>query len=288
MAELAVVVDKKQQRPAGHTEAELAAIAEASRLVGATLQMLAEYVQPGVETQYLDRIAEEYIRAHGGEPAFKGYGGGSQTLSFPSTLCVSIDNEVVHGIPSRRRLEEGQIVSIDCGVRYDGCYGDGAWSFAVGRVSDEKQRLLAVTCEALYRGIEQARAGNTTYDIARAIQQHVESHRFSCVRELVGHGVGTSLHEEPAVPNFVPGLLHRTRYRQAVLTEGMTIAIEPMVTAGSFTVYTARDGWTVCTTDGKPSAHFEHTVLVKADGAEILTVHSLPRPQYAQARADQS
>lgn len=271
-----------------HTEAELAAIAEASRLVGATLQLLAEYIQPGIETQRLDAIAEEFIRSQGGEPAFKGYGGHGVTMPFPSTLCISIDSEVVHGIPSQRRLEEGQIVSIDCGVRYDGCYGDGAWSFAVGDVSSEKQRLLAVTCQALYRGIEQARPGNTTYDIARAIQQHVESHGFSCVRELVGHGIGTELHEEPAIPNFVPGLLHRNRYPKTVLEEGMTIAIEPMVNAGVFTVYTARDGWTVCTTDGKPAAHFEHTVCIRAHGAEILTVHSLPKPYDAEAGTDQS
>ncbi|MCX7930043.1 MAG: type I methionyl aminopeptidase [Chlorobi bacterium] len=276
-------------RTVEHTPQERAAIAEAARLVGATLEMLAEHIQPGVETQYLDYLAEQFIRKHGGQPAFKGYGsGGGNMAPFPATLCVSIDDEVVHGIPSRRRLEEGQIVSIDCGVRYDGGYGDGAWSFAVGSVSPEKQRLLAVTCQALYRGVAQARAGNTTYDIARSIQQHVESHGFSCVRELVGHGVGTSLHEEPAVPNFVPGLLHRNRYRQAVLCEGMTLAIEPMVTAGVFTVYTARDGWTVRTTDGKPAAHFEHTVLVGTDTAEVLTVHSLPQPQYAETGHDKS
>ncbi|GIV53576.1 MAG: type I methionyl aminopeptidase [Candidatus Kapaibacterium sp.] len=275
-------------RPLLHSPAERAAIAEAARLVGATLQMLAEHIQPGVETRRIDALAEEFIRAHGGVPAFKGYGGSPRVPPFPATLCISIDDEVVHGIPSQRRLEEGQIVSIDCGVRFDGCYGDGAWSFPVGQVSADKQRLLAVTCQALYRGIEQARAGNTTYDIARAIQQHVESHGFSCVRELVGHGVGTELHEEPAVPNFVPGLLHRNRFRQAVLEEGMTLAIEPMVNAGVFTVYTARDGWTVRTTDGKPSAHFEHTVVVGANGATILTVHSLPHPQDAEARHDQS
>ncbi len=273
-------------RSTQHSPAERAAIAEAARLVGATLQMLADYIQPGVETRRLDALAEEFIRAHGAEPAFKGYGGSPRVPPFPATLCISIDDEVVHGIPSERRLEDGQIVSIDCGVRYDGCYGDGAWSFAVGQVSDEKQRLLAVTCQALYRGIEQARAGNTTYDIARAIQQHVESHGFSCVRELVGHGVGTELHEEPAVPNFVPGLLHRNRYRQAVLRDGMTLAIEPMVAAGVFTVYTSRDGWTIRTTDGKPAAHFEHTVVVGPTGATILTVHSLPHPQYAKAGHD--
>ncbi|MDW8075327.1 MAG: type I methionyl aminopeptidase [Bacteroidota bacterium] len=270
------------------TEEQQAAIAAASRLVGATLEMLASYIQPGVETKRLDRLAEEFIRDHGGEPAFKGYGGNAHTPPFPSTLCISIDSEVVHGIPSQRCLEEGQIVSIDCGVRYDGCYGDGAWSFAVGQVSQEKQQLLAVTCEALYRGIEQARAGNTTYDIARAIQQYVEANGFTCVRELVGHGVGTALHLDPAVPNFVPGLLHRNRYPRTVLVEGMTLAIEPMVNAGSFTVYTARDGWTVCTTDGKPSAHFEHTVRVGRNGAEILTVHSLRKPTYAQTGTDQS
>jgi methionyl aminopeptidase len=273
-------------RPTLHSPAERAAIAEASRLVGAALEMLAQYIEPGVETRRLDALAEEFIRDHGGEPAFKGYGGSANVQPFPSTLCISIDDEVVHGIPSARRLEEGQIVSIDCGVRFDGCYGDGAWTFAVGLVTADKQRLLAVTCEALYRGIAQARAGNTTYDIARAIEQHVVANGFSCVRELVGHGVGTQLHEEPAVPNFVPGLLHRNRFRQMRLVEGMTLAIEPMVNAGAFTVYTARDGWTVRTTDGKPSAHFEHTVVVGPTGGTILTVHSLPHPQYAKAGHD--
>lgn len=271
-----------------HTEAERAAIARAAALVGQTLQMLAEYIAPGVPTRRLDQLAEEFIRAHGGQPAFKGYGSGPGQAGFPATLCVSIDDEVVHGIPSSRCVEEGQIVSIDCGVCYDGCYGDGAWTFAVGAVSPEKERLLATACEALYAGIAQARPGNTTYDIARAIQLYVESRGFSCVRELVGHGVGTALHEDPPVPNFVPGLLHRNRYPEVLLVEGMTLAIEPMVNAGVLTVYTARDGWTVRTTDGKPSAHFEHTVVIESDGARILTVHSLPRPQYAKAGSDQS
>lgn len=271
-----------------HSDDERAAIARAAQIVGETLQMLAEHIQPGVPTRRLDQLAEEYIYARGGEPAFKGYGSGGGHAGFPATLCISIDDEVVHGIPSNRCLEEGQIVSIDCGVRFDGCYGDGAWTFAVGTIPPEKQRLRTTTYEALCAGIEQALPGNTTYDIARAIQHHVESNGFSCVRELVGHGVGTSLHEDPPVPNFVPGLLHRSRYPEVLLVEGMTLAIEPMVNAGVLTVYTARDGWTVRTTDGKPSAHFEHTVVIESNGARILTVHSLPRPQYAEAGSNQN
>jgi methionyl aminopeptidase len=243
---------------------EIALMRESGRVVAEVLALVGGAVRAGVTTAELDALAEEYIRAQGGEPAFKGYGHDRNNL-FPATLCVSIDDEVVHGFPSRTPLEEGQIVSIDVGVLKNGFYGDGASTFAVGRVVEEKQRLLRVTEEALYRGIAEARSGNHLHDISAAVQGHVEAAGFSVVRDLVGHGIGRNLHEEPAVPNYGP------RGTGAVLQEGMVLAIEPMVNTGTYRVKVDEDGWTVRTGDGKPSAHFEHTVAIRKGEAEILT-----------------
>jgi methionyl aminopeptidase len=219
-----------------------------------------------VTTRELDALAEEFIRSQGGIPAFKGYGPDRRNV-FPATLCVSIDDVVVHGIPDGRRLEEGEIVSVDVGVKKDGWFGDGARTFPVGRIDEEKARLLRVTEEALEAGITQARAGNRLHDVSAAVQRHVETAGYSVVRDLVGHGIGKNLHEEPAVPNFgLPGT-------GVLLREDMTLAIEPMVNAGSFAVRLEDDGWTVRTADGRPSAHFEHTVAITQGEAEVLTRH---------------
>jgi methionyl aminopeptidase len=244
---------------------EIEHIRESSRIVADVLKLVSALVRPGVTTLELDRAAEEYIRSRGGEPAFKGYGQDKSNL-FPATLCISIDEEVVHGIPSKRVLKDGDLLSIDVGAKKNGFYGDGAWSYAVGEVSDEKMRLMHVTEESLLRGIEQAVVGNRVHDISNAIQQHVEANGFSVVRDLVGHGVGRKLHEEPSIPNYGnPGT-------GPALKDGMTLAIEPMVNAGTWRVKVAADGWTVLTADGKPSAHFEHTVAVKNGKADILTL----------------
>lgn len=238
---------------------------ESCRIVAEVLRLLKLHIRPGVTTKELDTIAEEYIRSEGGEPAFKGYGSDRRNL-FPASLCTSINEEVVHGIPGNRTLADGDIISVDVGVRKNGFYGDGAWTFAVGKISDEKERLMKITEESLLKGIEQARAGNHVHDISAAVQSHVEQAGFSVVRDLVGHGVGRNLHEEPAVPNYGEA------GTGVVLQKGMTIAIEPMVNAGGHRVHVERDGWTVRTADGEPSAHFEHTVLVTEHQPEILTL----------------
>ena len=243
---------------------EIALMRESGRIVGEVLALIGREVRPGVTTAELDRLAEEYIRSQGGIPAFKGYGADRRNL-YPATLCVSIDDEVVHGIPGPRRLEEGQIVSVDVGVNKGGWYGDAARTFPVGRVQEEKQRLLRVTEEALARGIAGARAGARLHDVSAAVQAHVEAAGFSVVRDLVGHGIGRSLHEEPPVPNF------GTAGTGPLLQDGMALAIEPMVNAGTYKVRVDADGWTVRTTDGRPSAHFEHTVIVRSGDPDILT-----------------
>jgi len=246
------------------TEEEIGLMRESCRIVAEVLKLVGTYIKPGISTAKLDAIVEEYIRSQGGEPAFKGYSPDGST-PFPATICVSIDEQVVHGIPGKRILNEGEIVSIDVGVRKNKFYGDGAWTFAVGQITGEKARLMRVTEESLNRGIAQAVEGNFLGDISFSIQAHVEQEGFSVVRELVGHGIGRNLHEEPAVPNFGKS---GTGIR---LTEGLTIAIEPMVNYGKYPVDVARDGWTVLTRDRKPSAHFEHTVAVRKGAAEILT-----------------
>jgi methionyl aminopeptidase len=246
-----------------HKEIEL--MRESCRIVAEVLRLLKGYVKPGITTIELDRIAEEFIRSQGGEPAFKGYGADKNNL-YSASLCTSIDDEVVHGIPSNRKLQEGEILAVDVGVKKNQYYGDGAWTFEVGKVSEEKKRLMHVSEQALYKGIEQARAANRVHDISAAVQSHVEQAGFSVVRDLVGHGVGRQLHEEPAVPNFgVAGT-------GPILRKGMTLAIEPMVNYGKFHVCVNGDGWTVKTVDGTPSAHFEHTIVVTEDEPEILTI----------------
>jgi methionyl aminopeptidase len=246
--------------------AEIALMRESGRIVSEVLALIGSQIRPGVTTRELDGMAEEFIRSEGGVPAFKGYGPDRKNR-FPATLCVSVDDVVVHGIPGRQVLEEGQIVSVDVGVKKEGYFGDAAWSFAVGRTGEEKRRLLKITEEALYEGIRQARAGNHLHDISAAVQRYAEAAGYGVVRDLVGHGIGKNLHEEPAVPNFgVAGT-------GLVLKPNMTLAIEPMVNAGTHVVQMDGDGWTVRTADGQPSAHFEHTVVITNDEAEILTRH---------------
>ncbi|RMF07877.1 MAG: type I methionyl aminopeptidase [Candidatus Neomarinimicrobiota bacterium] len=238
---------------------EIALIEAANQIVARTLDMLEEHIQPGVSLLELDRLAEDFIRSQGARPAFKGY------MGFPASLCISVDDEVVHGIPSKRTLEAGQIVGVDCGAEKDGYFGDSARTFPVGEVSPEKQQLMAVTRASLYKGIEQAVPGNFVSDIGHAVQSHVESYGYSVVRELVGHGIGTELHEDPQVPNYGAP-------KQGLrLKEGMCLAIEPMINAGRKEVYTASDGWTVRTRDGYPSAHFEHTIAIEKTGPRILS-----------------
>jgi len=244
---------------------EIGLIRESSRIVADVLKLVASHIRPGVTTLELDKLAEDYIRSLGAIPAFKGYGH-SKTNLFPATLCTSIDDVVVHGIPSNRALKEGEALSVDVGVVREGYYGDGASTFPVGEISKEKQRLLKVTKESLQKGIEQAVTGNRIHDISHAVQSHVEAAGYSVVRDLVGHGVGVELHEDPAVPNFgKPGTGMK-------LQEGMTLAIEPMVNAGAWQVRFGADGWTVLTQDGRPSAHFEHTIAIVDGKPEILTI----------------
>jgi methionyl aminopeptidase len=232
---------------------------ECNLLVSKTLAEIAKIVEPGVSTLELDRVAEEFILDHYAVPAFKGYNG------FPRTLCTSVNSEVVHGIPSSYVLKEGDIVSVDCGVRKNGYYGDTAYTFAVGQISSETARLLSVTYKALYRGIEQAVAGNRVGDIGQAIQEYAEESGFSVVREMVGHGLGESLHEKPEVPNY------GRRGRGALLKRGMVLCIEPMINLGTKSIVQDADGWTIRTRDNKPSAHYELAVVVGRDQADILS-----------------
>lgn len=247
------------------TKTEIDRIREACRIVGETLRLVGSFVKEGATTAELDKIAEDYIRSCGAEPAFKGYRQSTQLMPFPSTLCTSIDDEVVHGIPGNRRLKNGELLSVDVGVKKNGFFGDGAATFAVGEVSERKRALMRVTEESLYKGIEMIQPDARLHDISSAVQEHVEQNGFNCVRDLVGHGVGRYLHEEPAVPNV------GKRGTGMKLKDGMTLAIEPMVNAGTWRVNVKNDGWTVVTGDGEPSAHFEHTVAVIGGKAEILT-----------------
>ena len=239
---------------------EIEAIRVAAQLVARTLEMLGREIRPGVTTGGLDRLAETFIRDHGGRPAFKGYRG------FPASICPSVNDEVVHAIPGSRRLVDGDVIGVDVGVEMGGYYGDSACTFAVGEITEEARRLMQVTREALLEGVARARGGNRVGDISHAIQTHVEHHGFSIVRSLVGHGIGREMHEEPQVPNFGPP------DRGPRLMIGQVIAIEPMVNAGGAEVVTKSDGWTVVTKDGSLSAHFEHTVAVGPNGPEILSV----------------
>jgi len=238
---------------------EIEKMEQACRIVAMTLNALKGMVRPGITTEEIESVADTSIRSNNAIPAFKGYRG------YPASICTSVNDEVIHGIPSKRVLRDGDILSIDLGVYKDGFYGDGAVTFPVGRIDEDVERLLRVTEESLYIGIDRARVGNRVSDISYSIQRHVESNGFSVVRAFVGHGIGRDLHEEPQIPNF--GL----QGRGPRLREGMTLAIEPMVNAGGYEVLILNDGWTAVTVDGKPSAHFEHTILVTQDKPVILT-----------------
>ena len=241
------------------TQREIDLIANSCQIVADTLDMLSVHVKPGAHIIDLDKKAEAFICARGARPAFKGY------MGFPATLCVSVDDEVVHGIPNDRVLEPGQIVGIDCGAEKDGYYGDHARTFAIGNVSEDKQKLMDATRESLMRGIAEAKPGNYVSDIGHAIQSYVEELGYSVVRELVGHGIGTKLHEEPQIPNYGQP---KQGYK---LREGMCIAIEPMINLGVKEVKTDSDGWTIRTADGEASAHFEHTIAIMPNGPKILS-----------------
>ena len=238
---------------------EIEHISESAQIVADTLDMLTEKVESGISLMELDTLAEEFIRSRDAIPAFKGY------MGFPATLCISVDDEVVHGIPSNKILNNGQIVGIDCGALKNGYYGDSARTFPVGDISNQDKKLIEITQEALYLGIDEAVPGNYVSDIGHAIQKFVEPKGYSIVRELVGHGIGTNLHEDPQVPNYGdPGM-------GVKLKEGMCLAIEPMINRGGKEVYTLDDGWTIKTKDGFNSAHFEHTIAIRKDGPEVLS-----------------
>ncbi|HZS46419.1 MAG TPA: type I methionyl aminopeptidase [Blastocatellia bacterium] len=238
---------------------EIEKMRRAGAIVGRVLKDLKTMVEPGMATIDLDRYAEKTIRAAGAYPTFKGYHG------FPYSLCISVNEEIVHGFPSERKLKEGDILSIDCGATLDGYVGDAALTVPVGKVSEEKAKLIKVTEESLHKAIEQARIGNRLFDISYAVQSYVEPLGYTVVRNYCGHGVGKEMHEEPQVPNYGrPGTGPKIR-------EGWVLAIEPMVNIGTYNTKTLKDGWTVVTADGKPSAHFEHTIAITANGPEILT-----------------
>ena len=245
------------------TREEIELMREAALSVSKTLGIVAKEIKPGVSTLYLDKIAEEYIRDNGGIPAFKGYG--HKKNPFPATLCMSLNAAVVHGIPNDKPLEEGDIISVDCGVVKNGYFGDHAYTFGVGQIAPEVQKLLDVTKESLYVGIEQMKSGNRIGDISYAIQQYAEKHGYGVVRELCGHGLGKNLHEEPEVPNY------GKRGDGPKLRDGMVLAIEPMINMGKRNIKFLNDGWTVLTSDGLPSAHFEHDVALIDGKPEILS-----------------
>lgn len=244
------------------TDEEIQIIKESAQILGKAHAEVAKRITPGVKTKYLDRIAEEYIRDNNGVPSFKNYGG-----TFPASLCISVDDVVVHGIPGGYELKEGDIVSIDCGVQFKGFHSDSAYTYPLRGVSAEVLDLLNRTYESLLLGIEQAKAGNRIGDVGFAIQNYVEQFGYGVVRELVGHGVGRNLHEDPEVPNY------GKRGKGVKITPGMVFAIEPMINMGTRNVVQERDGWTIRTKDRKPSAHFEHMVAIFEDKTEVLTTH---------------
>jgi methionyl aminopeptidase len=250
------------------TREEIELMRESALMVSRTLGLIAKEVKPGVKPIYLDKLAEEYIRDNGGVPAFKGYKSHSGGIDFPATLCISINEAVVHGIPTDKPLQEGDIISVDCGVKKNGFYGDHAYTFAIGEVKPEIQKLIDVTKESLYLGIQQMVSGNRIGDISYAIQQHAEKNGFGVVRELVGHGLGKHLHEEPEVPNY------GKRGDGPKLKEGMVLAIEPMINFGKKNIKQLPDGWTIVTADGLPSAHFEHDVAIVDGKPEILSSYA--------------
>ncbi|MDV4152453.1 type I methionyl aminopeptidase [Clostridium sp. AL.422] len=232
----------------------------AGKIVAETLSLIEEKVRPGITTAELDRIAEEFITKHGAKPSFKGLYG------FPASLCISVNEQVVHGIPGGYVLKDGDIISVDCGANINGFHGDAARTFGVGNISEEAERLINVTRESFFKGIEYAKVGNRLTDISHEIQSYVEASGFSVVRDFVGHGIGRVVHEDPDVPNYGrPG-------RGPKLVEGMTLAIEPMVNIGNYKVKTLSNDWTVVTSDGSLSAHYENTIVILPDGPEILTL----------------
>ena len=243
------------------TDSEIAKMRIANGIVRDVLKLLEEHVKEGVSTAYLDKIARDYIEKQGATPSFLGYSG------YPASICASVDDVVVHGIPSKHIiLKEGQIVGLDVGAYIHGYHGDAARTFAVGKISPEKQRLMDVTRECFFKGVGVMKDGVRLGDLSSAIQEHAETNGYSVVRELVGHGIGRDMHEEPSVPNY------GTAGHGVRMKANMTIAVEPMINMGAKEVYTARDGWTVRTVDGKPSAHYENTILITQEGVEILTL----------------
>jgi methionyl aminopeptidase len=250
------------------TEEDLIVIREGAQILGKAHGEIARLIKPGVKTSTLDQVAEEFIRDHGGSPSFLNYNG------FPSSLCVSVNEVVVHGFPGKYELKETDIISVDCGVFYKGFHSDSAYTYPLEGVKPETLLLLERTYESLYRGIEQAKAGNRMGDVSYAIQSFVESFGYGVVRELVGHGVGKKLHEDPEVPNY------GKRGKGVKIVPGMVFAIEPMINQGTKSVVQERDGWTIRTSDRKPSAHFEHTIAVHEDRTEILTTHQYIEENY--------
>ncbi len=241
------------------SEREIELMREAGMMVSKTHQYLKDFIKPGITTKELDQLAEKYIRSMGGIPTCKGYEG------FPASLCTSVNDEVVHGIPGNRKLKDGDIITIDMVIDYKGYQGDAAWTYAVGEISDEKKYLMEHTEKALYEGIKQVKPGNRIGDISNAVQEYAESHKLGVVKELVGHGIGKEMHEDPEVPNYG---MKNTGPR---LKEGMVICIEPMLNLGTADICILDDDWTIVTEDEMPAAHYEHTVLVTKDGYEILT-----------------
>lgn len=245
------------------TAKEIELIRESCKIVSEVFVFIKDYIKEGITTGEIDKLIEDYILSKDAYSAFKGYK--VKKKAFPSSSCISVNEEVVHGIPGKRILKNGDIISIDVGVKKNGYYGDGAYTFAVGEISHKKAKLLKVTEESLYKGIEMAVEGNEVNDISCAIQNYVEGSGYGVVRELVGHGIGKNLHEDPPVPNFYSSASNQKLY------EGMVLAIEPMVNYGTYKVYVKKDGWTIVTKDNEPSAHFEHTVLINKSNPEILT-----------------
>ena len=241
------------------TREQIELMRQSALVVSRTLGVVAKMIKPGVTPLELDKVAEEYIRSQGAVPGFLGYGG------FPNSLCTSVNEQVVHGIPSDVPLKEGDIISVDCGAILNGYYGDHAFTFAVGEVSDDVKQLLKVTEESLYLGIEQIRSGNRIGDVGYAVQQHAEKHGYGVVRELVGHGLGKNMHEDPELPNY------GRRGTGKKMKDGLVLAIEPMINLGTEKVAQLEDGWTIVTQDGKPSAHFEHDVAIVGGKPEILS-----------------
>lgn len=240
---------------------EIAKVRESGRIVAEVHKLIEDAIEPGISTMQLDKMAEEYILSKGAKPSFKGYGG------FPASICASINNEVIHGIPSKDQiLKDGDIISIDVGAFYNGYHGDAAKTLAVGNISDEAKKIIKVTKESFYAGIEFAKDGNHLYEISAAIQKYVEQYGYSIVRDFVGHGVGRDLHEEPQIPNY------KVKGRGPKLQSGMVLAIEPMVNVGRYEVRVLQNDWTVVTLDGSLSAHYEHTIAITDEGPELLTV----------------